>query len=59
MQKPQAKLRLVSINVGTLVGSSAEVMEAVGKNIDAVAVQKMHFRNERVKALRGNFVYRF
>ena len=52
----QAKLRLATINVVTLVGGSAEVAETVGRRVDVAALQKVRFRNEGVKTLKGGDV---
>ena len=55
----EAKLRLATINVGTLVGRSDEVTKTAGRRrVDAVAFQEVRFKNEGVKTLKGNFEYR-
>ena len=60
IQKSQANLRLPTIIVGTLISRNAEVTETVGrKRVDTVALQKVRYRNEGVKTLRGgDFEYR-
>ena len=50
MRKSQAKLKLAAINVGTLVGRSAEVVETIGRRrVDVVALQEVLYRNKGVK----------
>ena len=49
-RKPQARLRFASINVGTLIGRSAEVTETLGRrNVDVAALQEVRSKNERTK----------
>ena len=55
----QVYLRLANINVRTLVGRSAEVTETVGRRVDVVALQEVHYQNKGVKTLQGgDFEYR-
>ena len=54
MQKSPAKLRLATVNVGTLVGKNAELTKTVGKmKVDVDTLQEVRSRNEGVKTLRA------
>ena len=59
MPKLQAQLRLVTVNVRTLVDTSAEVTKTVGsRRVDLVALQEC-VTNVKVEKLRGgDFEYR-
>jgi len=59
-RKPQAKLRLATVNVGSLVGRSAEVIETLGRRkVDIVALQEVRYKNEGARTLKGgNFAYK-
>ena len=54
------KLRLATVNVGSMVGRSAEVTETIGRrNVDVVALQEVRYKNEGVRKLRdGYFEYK-
>ena len=42
------------VNVGSMVGRSAEVTETIGRrNVDVVALQEVRYKNEGVRKLRG------
>ena len=58
--KSQVKLRLETVNVGSMVGRSAEVTETIGRrNGDEVALQEVRYKNEGVRKLRGgDFEYK-
>ena len=58
--KSQVKLRLATVNVGSMVGRSAEVTETIGRrNVDAVALQEVRYKNDGVRKLRGgDFEYK-
>ena len=58
--KSQVKLRLATVNVGSMVGRSAEVTETIGRrNVDVVALQEVRYKNEGVRKLRGgDFEYK-
>ena len=59
IRKSQAKLRLATINVVTLVGRSAEVTETVRRLVNTVVLQEVHYMNESVKTLKElDFEYR-
>ena len=60
IQKPQAKLRLATVNVGTLVGRAGEVVETAGRRkVDILALQEVRYKNEGVKYLKGgDFEYK-
>ena len=59
MRKSQAKLRLATNNVGTLIGKNAEVTETVGSRVDVIALQEVRYKIERVQTLkRGDFKHR-
>jgi len=54
IRKSHTKLRLATVNIGTMIGRSAEVTEMVGRRqLDVVAIQKICFRNEGVKRVKG------
>ena len=59
-RKSQAKFRMATVNVGSMVGRSAEVTERLGRrNVDIAALQDVRNKNEGTKILRGNdFVYK-
>ena len=40
-RKSQVKLRLATVNVGSMVGRSAEVTETIRRNVDVVALQEV------------------
>ena len=43
--KSQVKLRLATVNVGSMVGRSAKVTETIGKrNVEVVALQRCDIR---------------
>ena len=57
--KSQVKLRLATVNVGSMVGRSAEVTETIERrNMDVVALQEVRYKNERVRKLRADFEYK-
>ena len=60
IRKPQAVLRLATINVGTLVGRAAEVVETAGRRkVDVLALQEVRYKNEGGKYLKGgDFEYK-
>ena len=41
IQKSQAKLRVATINVRTLVGRSAKVKKTVGRSVDIITMQEV------------------
>ena len=46
-QKSQAKLRLATVNVGSLVRTSAEVTESNGRRqVDIATLQEARYKNE-------------
>ena len=51
------KLKETLLNVETLDGKSAETMETDGRTVD-VALKEVHYKNEGVKTLKGDFKYR-
>ena len=52
VQKPQTVLRLGTVNVGTLIGRSAEVVETLGRwNVDAL--QEVSYKKEGTKIVKG------
>ena len=52
--KSHVKLILATVNVGSMIGRSAEVTETIGRrNVDVVALQEVRYKNERVRKLRG------
>ena len=54
--KSQGKLRLATVNVGSMVGRSADVTETIGRrNVDVVALQEVRYKNEGVRKLRGGY----
>ena len=54
MQKPQTVLRLGTVNVGTLIGRSAEAVETLGrKNVDICALQEVRYKKEDTKLVNG------
>ena len=59
-RKSQVKLGLAMVNVGSMVGRSAEVTETIGRrNVDVVALQEVRYKNEGVRKLRGgDFEYK-
>ena len=59
-RKSQVKLRLATVNVGSMVGRSAEVTETIKRrNVDVVALQEVQYNNEGVRKLRGgDFEYK-
>ena len=59
-RKSLVKLRLATVNVGSMVGRSAEVTETIGRrNVDVVALQEVRYKNEGVRKLRGgDFEYK-
>ena len=59
-RKSQVKLRLATVNVGSMVGRSAEVTETIGRrSVDVVALQEVRCSNEGVRKLReGDFEYK-
>ena len=53
-QKPQTVLRLGTVNVGTLIGRSAEAEETLGrKNVDICALQEVRYKKEDTKLVNG------
>ena len=58
--KSQVKLRLATVNVGSMVGRSAEVTETIGRrNVGVVALQEVRCKNKGVRKLRGgDFEYK-
>ena len=54
VQKPQTVLRLGTVNVGTLIGRSAEVVETLGRrNVDICALQEVRYKKEGTKMVKG------
>ena len=54
-RKSQVKLRLATANVGSMVGRSAEVTETIRRrNVNVVALQKVRYKNDGVRKLRGD-----
>ncbi len=45
---------MATVNVGSLVGRSAEVVETLGRRkVDIVALQEVIYKNEGAKTLKG------
>ena len=59
-RKSQAKFRMATVNVGSMVGRSAELTETLGRrNVDIAAPQEVRYKNEGTEISRGdNFVYK-
>ena len=59
-RKSLVKLRLVTVNVSSMVGRNAEVAEIIGgRRVDVVALQEVRYKNEGVRKLRGgDFEYK-
>ena len=54
MQKPQTVLRLETVNVGTLIGRSAEAVETLGRrSVDICALQEVKYKKEGTKLVNG------
>ena len=57
-RKAQVKLRLATVDVSSMVGRSAEIIETIGRR-NVVALQKVRYKNKRVRKLRrGDFEYK-
>jgi len=41
-----------------MIGRSVEVAETFGRQLDVVAIQEVHYRNEGEKRVKGEFDYR-
>ena len=48
---------MAKVNVGTMV-ESAEVTKTIGRREDVMALQKVQYKNERARKLRGDFEYK-
>ena len=54
VQKPQTVLRLGTVNVGALIGRSAEVVETLRRrNVDICVPQEVRFKKEGTKFVKG------
>ena len=54
MRKLQAVLRLGTVNGGTLIGRSAEVVETfVRRNVDICVLQEVRYKKEGTKIVKG------
>ncbi len=59
-RKSQAKIRLATVNVGSLVGRSVEVVETLGRRkVNIVALQEVRYKNDKARTLKGgNYAYK-
>ena len=50
---------MATVNVGSMVGKSAEVTETSGRrNVDIAALQEVRYKNEGTKILRDDLVHK-